>query len=77
MLATIGHGLNAVPKMILVKDTNGTGSWQVYHASLGATKYLALNENIAAGTASNRWNDTTPTSSVFSIGSEWSQSVKL
>ena len=74
---TIGHGLNAVPKMILVKDTNGTGSWQVYHASLGATKYLALNENIAAGTASNRWNDTTPTSSVFSIGSEWSSGKTL
>ena len=63
--------------MILVKDTNGTGSWQVYHASLGATKYLALNENIAAGTASNRWNDTTPTSSVFSIGSEWSSGKTL
>ena len=37
--ATIGHGLGVAPKMILVKTT-GTGSWIVYHKSMGATKNL-------------------------------------
>jgi hypothetical protein len=71
--ATIGHGLGAVPKMIIVKNLTNANAWSVYHASLGATKYLALNETDAAGTASDRWQDTTPTSSVFSIGTNANQ----
>ncbi|BAQ91393.1 hypothetical protein [uncultured Mediterranean phage uvMED] len=71
--ATIGTGLNAVPKMIIVKNLTNANAWSVYHASLGATKYLALNESDAAGTASDRWQDTTPTSSVFSIGTNANQ----
>jgi hypothetical protein len=71
--ATIGHGLGAVPKMIMVKNLTNANAWSVYHASLGATKYLALNETDAAGTASDRWQDTTPTSSVFSIGTNANQ----
>ena len=66
--ATVGHGLGAVPKMIIVKNRDNTPGWGVYHASLGNTKYLQLNANAAAGTASTFWNNTTPTSSVFSIG---------
>jgi len=65
---TIGHGLNAVPKMILVKDTNGTGSWQVYHASLGATQPIDLDGTGAAFSSSTYWNNTSPTTSVFSTG---------
>jgi hypothetical protein len=71
--ATIGHGLGAVPKMIIVKNLTNANAWSVYHASLGATKYLALNETDAVGTASDRWQDTTPTSSVFSIGTNANQ----
>ena len=71
--ATIGHSLNAVPKMIIVKNLTNANAWSVYHASLGATKYLALNETDAVGTASDRWQDTTPTSSVFSIGTNANQ----
>jgi len=71
--ATIGHGLGAVPKMIMVKNLTNANAWSVYHASLGATKYLALNETDAVGTASDRWQDTTPTSSVFSIGTNANQ----
>ncbi len=71
--ATIGHGLGAVPKMIIVKNLTNANAWSVYHASLGATKYLALNESDVAGTASDRWQDTTPTSSVFSIGTNANQ----
>jgi len=65
---TIAHGLGSVPKMIIVKNRDGTQGWGVYHASLGNTKYLQLNASAAVGTASTFWNNTTPTSSVFSIG---------
>ena len=71
--ATIGHGLGAVPKMIIVKNLTNANAWSVYHASLGATKYLALNETDVAGTASDRWQDTTPTSSLFYIGTNDNQ----
>jgi len=70
--ATVGHGLGAVPKMIIVKRLNSVDNWRVYHASLGATKYLDLNGTGATNTSSTRWNDTEPTSSVFTIGNNTS-----
>ena len=66
--ATIGHGLGAVPSVILVKKTSGTGDWIGYFKSLGNTKNARLNETEAADTNSTVWNSTTPTSSVFSVG---------
>ena len=66
--ATVGHGLGSIPKMIIVKNRDNTTGWGVYHASLGNTKYLQLNDSAAEGTASTFWNDTTPTNQVFSIG---------
>ena len=71
--ATVGHGLGVAPRMIMVKNLTNANAWSVYHADLGATKYLALNESDAAGTASDRWQDTAPTSSVFSIGTNANQ----
>ena len=66
--ATVGHGLGVAPSMIIVKRRDGTAvDWAVYHASIGATKYLTLNTNAAEGTSSGYWNDTAPTSSVFSL----------
>ena len=66
---TVGHGLNAVPKMIIVKAlTTGTDPWWVYHASLGNSAKLRLNGTQASQTGSDYiWNQTTPTSSVFSL----------
>jgi hypothetical protein len=66
--ATIGHGLGSTPKMIIVKNRESVYDWRVYHQSLGSTKYLNLNTNGGFGTATSIWNDTDPTSSVFSIG---------
>ena len=68
--ATVGHGLGAVPKMIIVKKTNTTGGWTVYHSSVGNTKYLYLNTTAAEATASSIWNNTSPTSSVFTVGTD-------
>tara|TARA_R100001440_G_scaffold1545_1_gene4946 strand:+ start:1579 stop:2628 length:1050 start_codon:yes stop_codon:yes gene_type:complete len=66
---TIGHGLGAVPKMIIAKRiTGGVRNWPVYHHGLGNDKKLYLNDTQAESSSTN-WNSTTPTSSVFSVGS--------
>tara|TARA_R100001443_G_scaffold35433_1_gene49172 strand:- start:8 stop:2011 length:2004 start_codon:yes stop_codon:yes gene_type:complete len=66
---TVAHSLGSVPGSIWIKRINSDGgTWTVYHRSLGNTKYLALNEQAAATTSSSRWNNTTPTSSVFTLG---------
>ena len=67
--ATVGHGLSLPPEMILVKRrSGGVKKWTVYHTSLGNTHSLALNETSATYDNANRWNDTTPTNQVFSLG---------
>ena len=69
-VATIGHGLGAVPEMIIIKNIDASQNWLVYHKDLGATKYLRLNLYNASGTSSAVWNDTAPTSSVFTVGTD-------
>jgi len=67
--ATVGHGLGAVPKMIIVKETTGSiNDWTVYHVTQGSTTRGILNETNAWG-SNTAWNNTTPTSSFFYIGS--------
>jgi hypothetical protein len=65
--ATVGHGLGVAPSMIIVKQRSGTEGWPTYHISLGATKYLNLNQTIAAATSITRWNNTTPSSTVITL----------
>ena len=67
--ATVAHGLGVAPSMVLVKRRDTTGNWWTYHSSLGgANKYIVLNSTSAAGTSTNIWNNTAPTSTVFSLG---------
>jgi len=67
--STIGHGLNSAPEIIIAKNTETSGEhWNVYTAVIGAAKFLELSSNVAEQTATNRWNDTAPTSSVFTVG---------
>jgi len=65
---TIGHGLGVAPSFIIIKRRNGATDWDSYHASLGNTKGIALNSTAAAGTGSGYWNNTSPTSTVFTVG---------
>ena len=67
---TIAHSLGSVPGMIFVKRTDTTSDWQVYHRSLANTEYLVLNSSAASATGATRWNSTTATSSVFSVGTD-------
>tara|TARA_Y100000004_G_scaffold182794_1_gene229902 strand:+ start:343 stop:1386 length:1044 start_codon:yes stop_codon:yes gene_type:complete len=66
--ATIGHGLGAVPKMYIVKNVDTTNDWNVYHHNIGNTHRLFLNTTAAKEDNASAWNDTSPTSSVFSVG---------
>ncbi len=72
---TIGHGLGVAPAMIMAKRLTGSAeAWVVYHQSLGGgttpqDKYLHLNSTDAEGDSAGMWNDTAPTTSVFSVGS--------
>ena len=67
--ATVGHGLGAVPKWIIVKRLDsGTTNWQVYHSSMGAEKYIQLNTTSGQNDSDVLWNDTEPTNQVFSLG---------
>ena len=64
---TIPHGLGVTPKMIIVKETSHATNWAVYHSVWGNTKFKQLNTTAVLATTSN-WNDTSPTSSLFSVG---------
>ena len=65
---TIAHSLGVVPGMMIVKRTNASSNWVVYHRSIGATKYLVLNTTSAEATASDNWNSTEPTSTQITFG---------
>jgi hypothetical protein len=64
----IAHNLGSVPGCIIVKQTNATRGWYVYHRSLGADKEMLLNQTTAAATDLSTWNNTSPTSTQFSVG---------
>ena len=66
--ASISHGLQNIPQFMIVKDReSSSGWWSVYHHSMGNTHALYLNAT-QTQVDSSFWNDTTPTSSVFTIG---------
>ena len=69
---TISHSLSAVPRVIMPKARSTDGyEWRIYHASNTSapeTDYLVLNQTYATADGLNVFNDTAPTSSVFSIG---------
>jgi hypothetical protein len=62
------HNLGVVPELIIVKGRSNATAWQVYSSALANTEYLVLNTTAAKATGATRWNSTTPTSTVFSLG---------
>lgn len=70
--ATVGHGLNLAPKMIILKSRNSIVNWLIYHAFLGSgsPQNYAMQFDSASqyGPSSTYWNGSNPTSSVFNIG---------
>ena len=66
--ATVGHGLGVAPSMIIVKNRSTAQNWSVYHVSTGNTGGMTLNTTDAFNTGATYWNSTTPTSTVFTVG---------
>jgi len=70
---TVSHNLGVAPEMIWTKNRDASANWCVYHKGLNSgtnpeNYKVFLNLTNAESTGSNRWNDTAPTSSVFSVG---------
>jgi hypothetical protein len=71
-VGTVGHGLGVAPKMMIIKDrSSGSYNWTVYHASIGNTRRIILNSTAGQDSANSVWwNNTSPTSTVFTIGTD-------
>ena len=71
---TIPHHLGAVPKLIILKPLEAADNWRVYHPGIDATApedyHLQLQSNAARSDHAGIWNDTAPTSTVFTLGSD-------
>ena len=72
--ATVGHGLGVAPSFIIIKSRSNSDNWYAYHSSIGNTVSLNPNLSDSAYTNSAYWNNTSPTASVFTIGTIPSQS---
>jgi hypothetical protein len=68
-IGTVGHGLNIAPSVVITKTRGAVGNWSMYHASLGNTITMFLNLTNASTVSSASWNNTSPTSTVFTLGS--------
>ena len=65
---TVTHNLTVAPELMIIKGRSDATAWEVYCSALANTEYLVLNTTAAKATGATRWNSTTPTSSVFSVG---------
>jgi hypothetical protein len=69
---TFAHNLAAVPELMIIKKRNTSSPWIVYSAATGNSAILQLEDTGAVQTSVTNWNSTTPTSSVFSVGTQGS-----
>ena len=74
--ATVGHGLNVAPEMIIIKRRSASASWIVGHQHIALSDpwdyLLNLDGTNDLFDAFAIWTDTAPTNSVFSIGTSTS-----
>ena len=74
--ATVGHGLETAPAMVILKGRNFADNWRIYHKDLHATEpedyYIMLeSSNGRSGDQNTSFmNSTQPTSTVFSLGTD-------
>ena len=68
--ATIAHGLGAVPKAFFIKRLENNDAMNMYNESLGNTKTLRLDRTNSVYTDSSFYNNTSPTSSLITLGNE-------
>jgi len=68
--ANIAHGLGAAPEMLITKSLGDTSPWAVWHTGIANTEYLVLNTTAAKATGAAMWNSTSPTSTLFYLGTD-------
>ena len=66
--ATVGHGLGVAPSMVIAKCRTADAGWPVFHTSLGGSNFVRLNQTSASASNSVMWNNTTPSSTVVTLG---------
>jgi hypothetical protein len=64
----ISHNLGVVPEMMIVKRRSLSGSWVIYTTATSNGSILQLDSAGSVQTSAPQWNTTTPTASVFSLG---------
>ena len=69
--ATIGHGIGIAPEWVIIKKTNGVQSWPVFHKyGLDETDKLYLNTTAATADSAAYWQDTLPSTTLITLGSD-------
>ena len=70
--ATIAHGLSEAPELVIIKSRDSTASWYVGSSSgdmsFTSSDYLTLNTNSGESSSDTIWDDTAPTSTLFTVG---------
>ena len=66
----INHNLGVVPELIIIKNRDNNQGWPVYYSGTGATKASQLNNNYNFFNVSSYWNNTAPTATQFTVGTD-------
>ena len=68
--ATIGHGLNGIPDLVIIKALGQSGTWQVHNSTIGAGRILGLNGSLARSATPNAayFNQVLPNATVVTLG---------
>ena len=76
-VSTVGHGLSQAPDLVIIKNRSSStnAQWVVGHSGFGFNGQGYLNSTGAFGTNSGSFNNTAPTSTVFTVGTD--QTVNL
>tara|TARA_Y100000401_G_scaffold20544_1_gene13717 strand:- start:79 stop:1992 length:1914 start_codon:yes stop_codon:yes gene_type:complete len=65
---TINHNLGATPELLIVKRRSSSGTWWTYSSVMGNNAFMRLEGTFASDSPANLWNNTTPSSTTFSLG---------
>ena len=68
--ATIGHGIGAAPKLVIIKKTNSSGDWLIGQEGLGGWNYVLNFSTSARADQSAQFQSTAPSSSVITLGTD-------
>ena len=68
--ATVGHGLNSAPDVVVVKGRDTADQWHVKHKDLSSNNNSVRFNSTAQQADFSVWQNTAPTSTVFSIGTQ-------